>query len=411
MEAKDFTDKLEALKNDLDKAFSQKMKDGIQKDIADLETRMSKAAEEKAALLEKSVTETNDKLAKVITAQDDMLKMQNDAKLNAQTNEQKSFRQLLSEGLDDNTDQMAKFIKGETKSFAFQLKAAGDMGFAANFGTAARSVSSLRPGIITDPNRKVHIRDIVPTGTMDGSTYFYVAENGRGEGNPAPVAENAWKEQMDFDLQEKSANAEYIAGWVRTSKKMLADVNGFRAFLDSRMYEKLLNAEDKALLYGTGATPDVDGIIGTNEYQAYNGGGTVDVEMLILAISQLEDGFERDANGILIRPRNYYQMALNKAVGSGEYDQPGLVSFGADGTMRVAGVPVYASTAMQSDKFLVGDWRMGSLLLQREAPVIEVFYEDGDNVRKNQVTIRIEERIAHAIYGNTYYVYGDFGNS
>lgn len=398
---------LETLKTSLEASFSQKMKEGISKDIAEVEKKLAAAQTKSDA----AITEIDTKLAKVISAQDDMLKMQNDAKTNALKNEQKSFRELLNEAMDENTDQIAKFAKGETKSFAFQLKAAGDMGFAANFGSAARSVSSLRPGIITDPNRKVHIRDIVPTGTMDGSTYFYVAENGRGEGNPAPVAENAWKEQMDFDLQEKSANAEYIAGWVRTSKKMLADVNGFRAFLDSRMYEKLLNAEDKALLYGTGTTPDVDGIIGTNEYQAYNGGGTIDVEMLILAISQLEDGFERDANGILIRPRNYYQMALNKAAGSGEYDQPGLVTFGTDGTMRVAGVPVYASTAMQSDKFLVGDWRMGSLLLQREAPVIEVFYEDGDNVRKNQVTIRIEERIAHAIFGNTYYVYGDFGNS
>ncbi len=90
---------------------------------------------------------------------------------------------------------------------------------------------------------------------------------------------------------------------------------------------------------------------------------------------------------------------------------PGIVTMSADGTLRVAGVPVYASTAMQSDKFLVGDWRMGAQLLTREPAVVEFFYEDGTNVRENKVTVRVEERVAFPIFGDDYFVYGDFGNS
>jgi hypothetical protein len=50
------------------------------------------------------------------------------------------------------------------------------------------------------------------------------------------------------------------------------------------------------------------------------------------------------------------------------------------------------------------------LLLVREAPAVEFFYEDGTNVRENKVTVRVEERVAFPIFGSTYFVYGDFGN-
>jgi HK97 family phage major capsid protein len=406
MDAKELQTQLDGLKDNLKQAFSVEMKASIKKDIEEVEAKMAAVATKNDAALE----EINGKLAKVISAQDDQLKTQNDAKTAAAGKEVKSFEQLLGESMEENTDLLAKFARKELKSASFQLKAVGDMGFSGNFGSASQSVSTVRPGIIESQKRKVHIRDLVPQGTMDGSTFYYVAENGTGEGNPATVAENNFKEQMDLDLIERSANAEYIAGWLRISKKMLADVKGMTSFLQSRLREKLLRAEDNQLLNGNGSTPNIGGIIGANHFVAYNGGAAADVEELVLAISQLEDGPERDANGILIRPRNYYRMALNKASGSGEYDLPGIVTIN-NGQMYVAGVPVYASTAMQSDKFLVGDWRMGAQLLTREPAVVEFFYEDGTNVRENKVTVRVEERVAFPIFGDDYFVYGDFGNS
>lgn len=405
MDATQLQTQLDGLKENLKQAFSAEMKASISKDIAEVETKMSLLA------TKASVDEIDAKLAKVITAQDEQLKTQQDALIKAQGKEVKSFAALLGESMEENTDALMKFARKESKSVSFQLKAVADMGFSGNFGSASQSVATVRPGIIESQKRKVHIRDLVPQGTMDGSTFYYVAENGTGEGNPATVAENGFKEQMDLDLIERSANAEYIAGWLRISKKMLADVKGMTSFLQSRLLEKLLRAEDNQLLNGNGSTPNIGGIIGANHYVAYNQGGTVDIEMLVQAISQLEDGPEREANGILIRPRNYYLLALNKASGSGEYDMPGIVTMSADGQLRVAGTPVYASTAMQSDKFLVGDWRMGAQLLTREPAVVEFFYEDGTNVRENKVTVRVEERVAFPIFGDDYFVYGDFGNS
>jgi len=113
----------------------------------------------------------------------------------------------------------------------------------------------------------------------------------------------------------------------------------------------------------------------------------------------------------LLSPSDYYQILLNKAAGgAGTYDLPTALATIQNGQLYIAGIPVFRSTAMAADKFIVGDWVMGANLLTREAPRVEFFYEDGINVRENKVTVRVEERIAFPIYGDNYFIYGDFGN-
>ena len=113
----------------------------------------------------------------------------------------------------------------------------------------------------------------------------------------------------------------------------------------------------------------------------------------------------------MLNPADYWRLALTKGQTSGDYTMPaGIVVVGEDGVMRIGGVPVFRSTACTLDKFIVGDWVMGANLITREAPRVEFFFEDSTNVRYNKVTVRVEERIAFPIYGDNYFIYGDFGN-
>lgn len=121
-----------------------------------------------------------------------------------------------------SADKFANMKKGS--SFELEIKAVGDMTFANNFSTADSSVAFVRPGIIELPKRKLHIRELLPAGGMGAkSTFDYVKEIA-GEGAPASAAEGATKSQFDLDLQEVSAKAEWIAGYIRISRNMLDDV-------------------------------------------------------------------------------------------------------------------------------------------------------------------------------------------
>lgn len=322
--------------------------------------------------------------------------------------EQKHFRDLLAESLKENKDAIEKFARKESREANFQLKAVGDMTLnsATTFPTANVSVTDLRPGIIEQPKRRLHIRQLLTGGSMSGSHYAYVKEIA-GEGNPAPTAEGAQKPQFDLRLQEVSVPAETIAGFVKVSRKMLRDVAALTTFLQSRLPEKLLRVEDNQLINGDGTTPNISGITDAGNFTAFSGDSTIWVEQLVEAITQLEEA-DRDVNGILVRPADYAQILLNKASGSGEYDLPRELVTYTNGQLYVNGVPVFKSTAANAGQFIVGDWVMGANLIIQEPPILQFFEQDEDNVQKNMVTVRIEETICFPIYGNDYFVVGDF---
>ncbi len=399
MDKKELMQELENLKSALQTAATAEAKAQIEAKMAELKSKL-----DEIETLKGEIKVLKDAADKNQEALDGLIAAKN---AKSATPDVKTFNSMLMDGIKENEDKIRTLKKGQ--SVSFEMKAVADMTFANNFSTADNSVTTVRPGIIELPKRKLHIRQLLQGGTMGGSNFAYVKEVA-GEESLETVAEGAAKNQFDLDFQEAEVKAEYIAGYIRMSKKMLDDVTGMTTFLQSRLMEKLLRVEDDQILNGDGTSPNLSGITDTGNFTAASG-GTIDVEQLVYAISQLEN-LDREANGILLNPSDYWRIALTKGATSGDYSLPsGIVTVGEGGILRIGGVPVYRSTAVTVDKFIVGDWVMGANLLTREAPRVEFFYEDGNNVTKNQVTVRVEERVAMPIYGNDYFIYGDFGNA
>lgn len=349
----------------------------------------------------------NEKLAKV-----DAYAKSIEAQLKAKSlnpSEQKSFNELLGNALKENWTEIQAFQKkrtGAKLTIDLNEKAVGTMTITNNVVDAGAYFTTVQPGIRTLPNRKVHMRQLIPLGTMEKSTITYMRETG-GEGNLAPWAVGdgtVAKPQFDLDFQEVTVDAEYIAGWLRISRKMLDDMAALRSYLQMRLMEMYLKVEDAQILNGNGTSPQLDGLL-TNAIPAVNTTGP-NIERLVLAIAQLEAS-DYTATGIIIHPSAYYNIALNKATGSGEYDLPGIVVI-QNGQLYVAGVPVYKTTAMAPDQYLVGDFELGCQLFIREQPTIGFFDQDRDNVILNLITVRIEGRIALAIYRAEAFVKGTF---
>ena len=323
--------------------------------------------------------------------------------------ERKHFNELLAESIEENRDEISRLSSKKAKDISFQMKAVGNMTLnsATTFPTANVAITDLRPGIIEQPKRRLHIRQLLSGGSMSGSHYNFVKEIS-GEGAIAPVAEGALKPRLDLRLQEMSTPAQTIAGIVKISRKMLNDVPGMITFLQSRLPEKLLRVEDNQLINGDGVTPNLSGITDAGNYTAATSDATVWVEQLVDGITQAEE-LDRDVNGILVRPADYARLLLNRAAGgSGTYDLPRELVTYTNGQLYVNGVPVFKSTAANPGQFIIGDWVMGANLIINEPPIIQFFEQDEDNVQKNMITVRIEETIAFPIYGNDYFIVGEF---
>lgn len=319
-------------------------------------------------------------------------------------NEQANFAKLLNEGLEKDWSEIERFKSGGMGRYKLSnFKAAADMTIANSVTDAGAYFSTVQVGIRSLPNRRVHMRDIINLGTMSSSAIDYVREEGV-EGNLSTVGEGEAKPQIQTLLSERIAKAQYIAGWVRISRKMLDDMQALRSFLQMRLMEMYLKVEDAQVLNGNGLGNNLEGIM--TVASALNDNTGPNVERIVKAVSQLEST-DYTATGIVLHPAAYYNIALNKASGSGEYDLPGIVVI-SNGQLYVAGIPVYKTTAIDRDEFVVGDWLLGAQLFIREQPIVEFFDQDANNVTTNQITVRIEGRVALAIYRAEAFVKGTF---
>jgi HK97 family phage major capsid protein len=178
------------------------------------------------------------------------------------------------------------------------------------------------------------------------------------------------------------------------------------SFLQSRLLEKYLIAEDAQILSGDGTAPNLQGILGVAT--AATGAATVDVEQLVQAIAQLESS-NYSATGIMVNPTDWAAI-MNTKNTNAAYSLPASTVVTTDGNVSIAGIPLYKSTAIAVDKFLVGDWAMGAQIMQNQGISVQFSEMDGDNFTKNLITVRVEARIALPIYYAGAFVYGDFGN-
>jgi len=364
------------------------------------------AKADNASALESVKAELEATKASITVVKDEIEKLeakQNRVKMN-QT-EVKGFNVTLADAIEQNGDSLAKLARGEQKrsSFILDTKAVGNMTEALSLtGDITRQYANQ---VYALPARKVHLRSLLPIGTINQGLFTFPYESG-GEGAPAAQTQGSSKAQVDFDITMKDAAAQYIAGYVRISRQMLDDIPAMTSFLQSRLLEKYLVAEDAQLLSGNGTAPNLQGITGVAT--AATGAATVDVEQLVQAISQLETS-DYSATGILVNPTDWAAIMNTKNTNSA-YSLPASTVVTTDGSVSIAGIPLYKSTAIAVDKFLVGDWSMGAQIMQNQGISVQFSEMDGDNFTKNMITVRVEARIAFPIYYAGAFIYGDFGN-
>lgn len=346
----------------------------------------------------------------------------------SQTNEGKDFEEVLSKAVEANFDGFKKLErreKGAKVTLEIDMKgvkAVGAMSIGNVTGTTVWNAQS-RPGIIMNPNNQGHLRTVLsvyPSGP--GTDYYFMRENGAGEGSIAPTAEatasatpttqaTGLKPQFDQDLIEASVKFEVIAGWMLISRKALNNIPGIVGYLNRRLPERLLDVEDQQVLYGTGTSPEIKGILTSGNFVTGSAAGATPLaEKIINDLSLLEDTHKRTATDILMRPSDYYGFFKQKASGSGEYDLPQNVVFVGD-TLYISGIPVTKTHALTANDYVVGDFDNGAELHVQEAMMIEFFEQDSTNVRTNQVTVRIEETIALPVFGNNFFVKGSSATS
>lgn len=232
-----------------------------------------------------------------------------------------------------------------------------------------------------------YIREVDPTST---------------ELSASSVAEGAPKPEVVLDWSLDDAPVRKIAAWVPVTTEIIDDAPTLQGYIDNRLAYLLAVREEQQILFGSGVTPALKGILNFSGVQTQAAGADVPIT-IGTAIGKVEN-VDGEADGVVMNPVKYWAMITTRNssqfdMGLGEGGAPANAPFGT-----LWGLPVIRSRALATTKAVVGSWRMGATLFDRMQTTIRIGNQHSDYFVNNKVVVLAEERIALAVHRPDFFV-------
>lgn len=392
-EPKNIKSMLAAIQTKLEKGLDAKAAKAVQLEIKSLQDEIEK--DKSASSLEiKAVKDLADGIKQTLDLLD--VKVQKIG-TEGKVEKTKSFNQVLAETILENAEKIKKHKKGEM--LVLDMKAVGDMSINANFASATELYQVQKP-LYIPPFEQTFLGDILPGATSGGTGIVYPEKTG-GEGGIDEWDGTEEKAQVDYDFVKREISFAWLAGIVIIEREMLDDIPWLTSYLQNQLLLDLKTRENAFILNRA-----VTGLLA--KATPYDGTYTTPVERLIdAAYGQLpEETFSQHrTTHFIMRPRDTVKVGLNKAGGSQEFDLPqGTVGF-RNGILDLGGIQTVATTSIAANNFLAIDAR-ATQFVKRMQPEIR-FFEDAELAKNNKIMIRIEERVALAVYNAKALVAGE----
>lgn len=370
----------------VDKKFTAQFESSKSAIVTEIEAKGYKTAEEIETLIK-------EKMADIESAVVDLKK----AGLTEIKPKAKGFKAMIGAALAEaKTDLLGMVQKSGGRAEAMLFKADEDLNDANFSGDSLEIATTDRSrGLYTQPFMPQWFRNLLPSGTTSKGTIQYLKEN--GDVGAAGVWDGTGA-IADLDAKPGTAplfdsvteNVIWIAGVTRVKREMLDDIEWLQGYLARRL------TTGRTGLWVAENVQIFNKLVANSV--PYDGDKTIPVEMIYdAAFGQLADNYYFNPT-ILMNNRDLVSLiALNKATGSGEYDLPPGTIVVINGQLTIAGARVIGAPNVTAGKALVYD-ASATEFISRMSPEVRFFEEDRDNVIKNLVTVRAEERILPIVY-------------
>lgn len=381
MELKEITQKMETLADEL-----VKWREAADKEI--------KAHGDASLEVKKNITDLEKKLDDINVRVEKMANPVNQESktaksIGAQFTESKAYKDMITSG----NYESARFEVKEVISS--QAASAGDL-----------IVPTRVPGIVTDPEQPLRIRDLLAPGNTNSNAIEYVEEtlftNAAAEAAESYQGNLTSKAESAFRFDAKTASVKTYAHWVPASRQVIADASQLQSYINQRLTYGLKLVEDGALAdLLVAAAEEYDETIETT----LGVEATSRIDKIRCAILQARQAYY-PASGIVINPLDWAAMELLKDT----QERYIWVSVNDGGVARLWRVPVVESDSIDAGNFLVGAFRLGAQIWDREGVSIRVSEHHASYFIQNMVAILAEERFALTIYRPEAFVYGAFSS-
>ena len=388
------------LKKALD-ARDEEIKSTLQKMTEDMKTKGDKADYEQYA---RKLDELGAKAQEVATQ---MLALEQKLArpIGGSLHQAKSLGQQVIED-----DAVKAMMEGKSARATVNLKGFETKDITSGAASAGVLVQPQRlAGIVAPPEQPLLIRSLLMPGTTGSNAIEYVKEKLFTNSAAPQTAELATKAQSDITFEMTSTTVKTIAHFMYASKQILDDAPQLASYINGRLIYGLKLVEEQQILLGDGTGQNLLGIM--PQATAYNAAleTLLDIQdknkmdMLRVAMLQVQLALY-PPSGMALHPTDWASITLTKDA-NGNYL---IANPQSTVSQMLWSLPVVPSMSMPQGQFLVGAFQLAAQLHDREQANIAISFEDGDNFRKNAVTIRAEERLALAVYRPQAFVKGTF---
>ncbi|MCA1570834.1 MAG: phage major capsid protein [Chloroflexi bacterium] len=249
------------------------------------------------------------------------------------------------------------------------------------------------PGLRPSIQDETTVADLMLPGTTDNNTITYIEET-TFTNAATSVAEGAAKPESALDFTERTDNVRKIATWIPATDELLADVAGFRSYLEGRLRFMVEREEEDQLLNGDGTAPNISGILDRTGVQTIGSAGT-DVDAIYNAITEVRVDGQAEPTGVVVHPLSWQNLRLAKDNNDAYYG-PG--PFANTDVERIWGLPVRVTPMIAEGTALVGAFRPHAQVFRREGITVTASTEHASFFVENKVAVLAETRLALAVY-------------
>ena len=246
-------------------------------------------------------------------------------------------------------------------------------------------------GIWGAPEQQLIVENLIPHIPVSSSAVEYLKHTGFTN-NAGVVAEGAAKAESTFEFDLATANVVTIAHWTKITEQLAADAPAVTAYINAKMLYGLQLKVDNQIISGTGTSTQLGGFLKSGNHTDYSSAVTVptgaNLMDFALLIKTKLDTLGYPPKVLLLNPEDWAGLALLKDA------QKRYLLGGPAGvtTKSLWGLPVETSASVPSSKYIMADFALGSTIYDRQEVALEIDRE-GDDFRKNLLTIRVERRL------------------
>lgn len=254
------------------------------------------------------------------------------------------------------------------------------------------------------PDRQLRLADLVDRQSTTLSSVPFLIES-PNTGAAAEVAEGAAKPEATYTFTEDNVPVRTIAHWVPITRQAAEDNSTLMGYISGRLSYGLELRLDAQILNGNGTAPNIKGILATAGLGTYTP-GAAEARIITLrkaiTIAQLS---EYQPDTAVLHPTDWQGIELDTDTqGSFRVNQNVQNAL----SPRIWGMSVVVTTAITVATYLVGAFKLGATLWERDGVRLLMSDSHGTNFTANILVLLAEMRAALTVWRPGAFVKGAF---